>query len=261
MTVALEMRDVVTVRQQSIAAKRASWAIFDLDGTLLRGRDPVSGAVQLLQHFAGRFAIVSNNSTHSEVDLSADLRSAGLAVAPDRLLLAGTMAVELIARDYGGARVLLVGNTHLSQIATSAGLELVEERADLVLLARDDRFHYGKLARVANEILRGALLIATNADNVHPGEDGQIVPETGALLRAVVACATPHHLRIVGKPEPALLEEAIKRLGVRPADCVMIGDNPDTDGAGAERCGMPSLLLGRDFVSLDALARNIAVGA
>src|SRR5262249_12797597 len=130
--------------------------------------------------------------------------------------------------------------------------------ADLVLLARDEEFDYVKLTRVANEIERGALLIATNPDTVHPGPNGRIVPETGALLRAVTACATPRRLHIVGKPEPALFEQAVQRLGALPADCIVIGDNPETDGVGAERCGMACLLLGRDFADLDSLARALA---
>jgi putative hydrolase of the HAD superfamily len=42
------------------------------------------------------------------------------------------------------------------------------------------------------------------------------------------------------KPDPALLLEAVERLGVAPADAVMIGNDP-VDEQAAAACGMPSV--------------------
>ena len=44
------------------------------------------------------------------------------------------------------------------------------------------------------------------------------------------------------KPDPAILLEAVRRLGVAPADCVMVGDAlPDVEAARA--AGMPVWLV------------------
>jgi HAD superfamily hydrolase (TIGR01549 family) len=40
------------------------------------------------------------------------------------------------------------------------------------------------------------------------------------------------------KPNPAGYLEAAKRLGVNPADCLVIGDREDADGAAARKAGM-----------------------
>ncbi len=232
--------------------------IADLDGTLIRGRDVIPGAARLLDLFPGRWMIVSNNSTHSTARLAAELAAAGLAVPPERLVLAGMLAIETLARDHAGAAVLLVGSRDLAIAAVQAGIRLVRSRADLVVLARDERFSYIKLARIVEELARGAHLVVTNRDMTHPGKDGRAVPETGALLQAVLACATPRSLRVIGKPEPAPFAEAHRRLAVDPQHCLVIGDNPQTDIAGAERLGMPSLLVGRaPFEDAAALCRLI----
>jgi ribonucleotide monophosphatase NagD (HAD superfamily) len=117
-------------------------------------------------------------------------------------------------------------------------LTLAEEVVDLVVLARDRRFTYARLARAAEAVRRGASLIATNPDRTHPGPEGAIVPETGALLAALIACVGPIAHRIVGKPEPALFEAGLARLGVAAHEAVMIGDNEETDGLGARRLGL-----------------------
>jgi HAD superfamily hydrolase (TIGR01450 family) len=161
------------------------------------------------------------------------------------LVLAGMTAVEVVARDYRGARVLVVGSPSLVRAAGDAGIDLADERVDLVLLGRDEQFTYDKLARMANEINRGAMLVATNPDGTHPGSDGRIVPETGALLDAVLSCAAPRTLRVIGKPQPTLFEEALRRLDASPANCVMVGDNPHTDVAGAGRLGIETVLVGK----------------
>jgi HAD superfamily hydrolase (TIGR01509 family) len=44
------------------------------------------------------------------------------------------------------------------------------------------------------------------------------------------------------KPRVDVFREACERLGVRPAECLMVGDSPHADG-GAARAGMPTLIL------------------
>lgn len=217
--------------------------ILDLDGTLIRGDEVLPGARALIDVLEGRFVIASNNSTHSRAELSAVLRRSGLAVPADRLVLAGETAVEIVAREHPGTRVLLVGSSSLKRQATALGLHLTDERADLVLLARDIGFDYARLTAAANAIRDGADLVVTNPDLSHPGPGGSIVPETGSLLRALLACATPGRVRVIGKPEPWLFTAAMRRLDAAPGDCVFVGDNPTTDATGADRLGIPFLLV------------------
>jgi ribonucleotide monophosphatase NagD (HAD superfamily) len=65
-----------------------------------------------------------------------------------------------------------------------------------------------------------------------------VVPETGALAAAVLACTGPVPHRIVGKPEPTLFLKGLALLGIARHAGVVVGDNPETDGAGAMRLGL-----------------------
>jgi len=223
---------------------QARHLLLDLDGTLVRQNEAIDGAAELLERFEGRFAIVSNNSTHTAQGLSLRLRRLGLHVPPQRIVLAGELAVRWLARRHPGAHVLMVGSTVLQRHARALGCTLVRADADVVLLALDMRFSHARLAAVANELLRGARLVVTNADVSHPGPQGRVVPETGALLAAVTAASGVRPWRVIGKPAPLLFEEGLRCLGADAASTVVVGDNPATDAAGAARLGMACVLVG-----------------
>lgn len=234
---------------------RARHLLVDLDGTLVRQQEPIPGAAELLAHFDGRYAIVSNNSTHTASGLAQRLRRLGLRVPPKRIVLAGELAVRQLAREHPGARVLLAASPALQRLARSLGCQQVQAGADFVLLALDLHFSHARLALVVNEVLRGARLIVSNVDATHPGPQDRVVPETGALLAAVVAASGVQPWRVIGKPAPLLFEEGLRRLGARAEDTVVVGDNPLTDAEGAARLGMACVLVGQ---ASGAIARSVA---
>ncbi|MCP5996054.1 HAD hydrolase-like protein, partial [Klebsiella pneumoniae] len=45
----------------------------------------------------------------------------------------------------------------------------------------------------------------------------------------------------IGKPNSLLFETACRRSGLTLDPCSVIGDNPDTDGKGAQAVGLPFL--------------------
>lgn len=55
----------------------------------------------------------------------------------------------------------------------------------------------------------------------------------------------------VGKPDKGIFEWVCQRLEVAPAECVMVGDNPERDVAGALNAGMRSVWVDRGFKSTD----------
>jgi len=212
--------------------------LIDLDGTLMSGRHLLPGARELLMRLAGRFAIVSNDSEHTPQQLVSRFAELGVALDRSQVILAGTCALDTIARDMPRARVMVLGSTPLRAYARKLKLDVDDPYCDVVLVARDRRFTYGKLAAAAEAVTGGARLYVACPDTSHPGPGGQPVPEAGALAAALVACTgiPPHE--VIGKPEPAMFRLGCERLGIEPGEGVMIGDNPLTDGAGAKAMGL-----------------------
>ncbi len=233
--------------------------IIDLDGTLIRERSLTIGALELLSVLKGRYVIVSNNSTDTADCLARKLKRMGLPVEAEHLVLAGEQAIKMVVQHHAGARILLLASPMICHLARRLGCCLVERDADVVVLARDKTFNYRKLSVAANEVRRGAYFIVTNPDLSHPAADAGVVPETGALMAAVLGCAGDCPRTVVGKPESTLFKEGLERLVARPRDTIVIGDNPATDAAGAVRLGMRYLLVGStptaDAETLERLLR------
>lgn len=212
--------------------------LIDLDGTLVCGGRAMPGAGAFLGAWAGRFAVVSNDAEHTPAELATGLRRMGLDVPASRIVLAGATALDDVAARQPGARVLMLASDSLVRHARERGLSPVRTRPELVFLGRDRCFSYKRLALAANAVRAGAGLVVANPDLVHPGPGGMIVPETGALLAALLACTGPVNYRVVGKPEPALFAAGLALLDLPRRAVAMLGDNPRTDGEGARRFGL-----------------------
>jgi len=212
--------------------------LVDLDGTLLSGGQAMPGAGAFLESCGGRFVVVSNDAEHTPAELSAALGGVGLDVSAQRIVLAGTAALDGIALRRPGARVLVAASRGLAAHARMRGLVPVRERPEVVFLGRDRQFTHRRLMAAANAVRAGAELVVANPDLVHPGAGGTIVPETGALLAALLACTGPVPYRLIGKPEPELFAIGLALLDLPRRAVAMLGDNPATDGEGARRFGL-----------------------
>ncbi len=62
------------------------------------------------------------------------------------------------------------------------------------------------------------------------------------------------------KPDPRIFERACERVGAAPGDCWFVGDHPEKDVRGAERCGLEAVWI-TDPTSGFAWAEGAAEGA
>ncbi|MCC6869054.1 MAG: HAD hydrolase-like protein [Burkholderiales bacterium] len=233
-------------RDASALLDSAGLVLIDLDGCLAFANVPHPAARALLDRLAGRYAILSNNSTQTPQGLADILAANGLAVDPERILLAGSMMVDVLAAEYAGRRICLLANEAILAHARESRLRLARDDAEVVALTRDPTLTHAKLSYALESLHRGAALVASNPDTTHPGPGYVPVLETGAILAIFRACMPTLDCRVIGKPGKIMFEAALQRFGCSAERAVMIGDNPQTDGAGARNCGIAPILLGPD---------------
>lgn len=226
------------------AIAEAKALLFDWDGCAAIADRPEPAALALMAARPDAFAIVSNNTSHGRGFFTDRLRTGGILLEPERVILAGVETLRR-ARHLAPRRTLLLASPRMEEAARRMGLELGPDDPDLVVLLRDTRFSYAKLTQAANALRRGVRLLVGNPDRTHPSTEGRVMPETGALLSALLTCVDPAavDLEVVGKPHPTLFRRACEVLGVAPHEAVMIGDNPDTDVAGAAPLGLGCILV------------------
>lgn len=237
-----------------------SAVLSDLDGCLISGGTVLAGARDLVARAGRRLWVVSNNSSDTAQSLSEKLHGLGLAIAADRILLAGEISVRSMARERPGGRIAMFASDVLTTLAVELGLDPCRgERGDLpsfALLTRDLSFDMRDLERLMRLASCGVEVRLANPDPIHPAADGVPVPETGAIFAALRTGLPRLEAETLGKPSPVLLELALSQAGIPAADAVFIGDTDATDGAAARAAGIPFVLLRRPDGSPALSKRN-----
>ena len=184
---------------------------------------------------------LTNNSTRTPGQHVTKLGKMGIVIEEsDDLTSAQATALYMEKIAPPGASVYAIGEEGL-RAALGERYTIAEEGADFVVVGMDTGLTYEKL-RVATLLIRGgAKFIATNPDKTLPTEEG-FVPGNGASLAALEA-ATGVAPFVVGKPEPAIFDLALARMGVGKEGVAVIGDRLETDILGGHRAGLSTILV------------------
>jgi 4-nitrophenyl phosphatase len=134
----------------------------------------------------------------------------------------------------GGVDVLNAGDDGL------VTADLVHPEAVVVGIHRT--FHYGMMNSAMQALLLGARFVATNRDSTFPLEGGRLTPGAGSIVAGIATCGGKEPY-VVGKPNPFLIELALKEMELSPADLLVVGDRDDTDLESGRRAGCPTHLV------------------
>lgn len=255
--------------------------LLDLDGTVFRGHAPTAGAVQTIASVAARTLFVTNNASRSAGEVADHLTALGFTATAGDVVTSAQSAARLLAeRLPAESAVLVVGTDALAAEIAAVGLaavRLFDDGPAAVVQGLSMTTCWADLAEATLAIRSGALWVTANLDPTFPAERG-LLPGNGSMVAALRA-ATGAEPLVAGKPGPALMEDALAR-GTFKAPLV-VGDRLDTDIAGANAVGLPSLMvltgvstareavyappaerptyIGADLRALDSDARTLAV--
>lgn len=239
--------------------------ILDMDGVLYRGDQPIPGAAEFAKRLHDAGALVryaTNNSMFTRAVYADRLRSMGIAATTDEIVTSTSATIDHLRRHEPSVRsVLAVGAQGMVDELRTAGLavrhagepgDVSELKAvDAVVVGLDPEINAARLDAASAAIRAGARFIATNADARYPTPTG-FRPGAGAIVGAL-ADATSVTPLVIGKPAPAMFATTLEGAGVTPAEAVVIGDNPESDVAGAHRSGIESILVLTGVTDADAL--------
>jgi ribonucleotide monophosphatase NagD (HAD superfamily) len=83
--------------------------------------------------------------------------------------------------------------------------------------------------------------VATNPDLVCPTEFG-FVPDCGSVC-GMIRTATGRSPKVIGKPEPLMVQMAMERMGMTPAETAVVGDRIYTDVKSGLNAGCACILV------------------
>lgn len=219
--------------------------LFDLDGTVFTGSEPIPTAITFIRALADRnipYYFITNNSTKTPDVVVGKLRAMGVTVDVSQIVTSAVATAAYVADNYPDASVFAIGEDGLKKALKQAGVHIVDDAdAGLVVAGLDSHFTYEKLAIAQAAILNGAVFVGTNADVKLPHEQG-FLPGAGAVL-AAIATASGTEPFVVGKPMRPILEYVFERFDLDKSSTVLVGDNYDTDILGGIQFGIETIFV------------------
>jgi HAD superfamily hydrolase (TIGR01450 family) len=221
--------------------------LLDLDGCVWIGDDLTPGAVVAvaeLRRAGKRVVFITNNPRRSAEQFADKLRDLGIRVSAEDVVTAGGALQDALAARHRGATAVVIGSPAIHRHVRDAGLRIVNgsdgvARAQVVIVAGHDGFDYAELREATRALHGGAALLGATRDATFPMPGGRW-PGSGAILAAVeVAGGTT--AETFGKPAAGLFAAALNRLG--PGRALVVGDQLDTDLAGAHAAGLDAAIV------------------
>ncbi|KLU62753.1 arabinose operon protein AraL [Peptococcaceae bacterium CEB3] len=235
--------------------------IFDLDGTVYLGEDPLPGAVNAileLKRRGARCVFLSNKPIEPVESYQQKLRSMGLPVANGDVINSAMITASYLAKEKKGALIYLIGEKPLADELSKAGLMVTGNPldAEYVVVSWDRAFTYQKLNDAMHAVLNGARLVATHADRACPMPDG-LVPDAAGMIAAVEAVTGRKCEAVLGKPSAWMVDAAMSRLRLPREDILMVGDRLETDIKMGAAAGIKTALVLTGVTRLEDLISSV----
>jgi NagD protein len=213
--------------------------IIDMDGVIYHGNRILPGVIDFLnwlEESGKQYLFLTNSSERTPKELHEKLERLGINVGEEHFYTSALATASFLSSQIPNGSAYIIGDAGLIHAMYSVGYSVNNVSPNYVVVGDTHSYNFEKVELAVNLVLRGAKLIGTNPDVSGPVENG-ITPSTKALI-APIEIATGRKAYYVGKPNPLMMRIALKKLGVKRENAIVIGDRMDTD----VRCGLESEL-------------------
>ncbi len=235
----------------------AAGLLIDMDGVLYRGQIALPGAADFIAALQKRglpYLYLTNNASKTPAMYVEHLAAMNIEAHEAQIFTSALATASYLRKAAPGQTVFVVGEAGISTALEQAGFALLPveagHNAQIVVSSFDRQFTYAKLKEASLAIERGAFFVQTNPDLNYPMPDG-LHPGAGAIGAAIIATTGEQPLTI-GKPQPEIFRQALRRLGTPPAYTFMLGDRIETDIEGAKGVGLHTIFVETGVSSREA---------
>jgi HAD superfamily hydrolase (TIGR01458 family) len=211
--------------------------LFDLDGTVYEEDQAIPGAAAAIESLRRRgipFRFTTNTTRRPRTALAERLRGMGVSASAGEILSAPAAAARWL-RDRGVRRVQLL--LAAATFEEFAGFETVDCHPEAVVVGDlGEAWAFPLLDQAFRNLMAGAELVAIQR-NRYWHTEGRLSLDAGPFV-AALEYGSGKSATLVGKPSPAFFEAAAKELDLPPSRIAVVGDDLESDVAGAKAAGM-----------------------
>ncbi|MCL2629898.1 MAG: HAD-IIA family hydrolase [Firmicutes bacterium] len=205
--------------------------LFDLDGTVFLGDTPIGDSLNTLKKLEAlgkTIFFLTNNSSKDKKEYVTKLTKLGYPAKIHQIVSSTLASIQYLKTRCPGKSVFPVGTKAFENELKSAGIEIKEDGADILLLAFDTTLTYDKIWKANVLLEKGKEFFATHPDIVCPSDIGDM-PDVGSLM-ALLECSSGRGPSVIcGKPYSPMAEIIESLVSVPRDRIMMIGDRLYTD--------------------------------
>ena len=233
--------------------------LLDMDGTIYLDEQLFDGTLDFLAHvqqIGGRAMYLTNNSSKSVSSYVDKLKRLGIEAAPEDFFTS-VNATVLHLQKQSFHKIYAFGTASFKQQLRDGGLPItdrLEEDIDCLCMGFDTELTFQKLEDACILLNRGVEYIATNPDWVCPTWYGS-VPDCGSVAEMLYR-ATGRRPQVIGKPQPHMVELAVKLTDFTKEQTILLGDRLYTDIKSGVNAGIDTVLVLSGEATLEDLAAS-----
>ena len=233
-----------TLKEQIEAIREKQGYIIDMDGVIYHGNKLLPGVKEFINWLISekkRFVFLTNSSERTPEELQEKLGRLGVKVSKDVFYTSALATAMFLKGQNPKGSAYIIGEAGLINALYNVGYTMNSVNPDYVVVGESRSYSYERIEHAVNLVIAGAKLIGTNPDLTGPAENG-IVPATKALI-SPIELATGRNAYFVGKPNPLMMRNALKKIRCNRELALIIGDRMDTDIVAGVESGMMTTLV------------------
>ncbi len=210
--------------------------VFDMDGTVYLGKHLIDGALDTFKYLNENnidYLFFTNNSSHDLDFYYKKVSDFGIPCSLEHNFFSSTEVTIDYLKGIHAKKIFVIGNKCLKdKLAKFFEITTVfdeKEHIDAVVAGFSTELVYKELKDASLYLqTRDVPFIATNGDYRCPIENGLYIPDCGGMcewLRLV----SGKEAKIMGKPNPVVVDAIIKKYGVTKDEILLVGDRLYTD--------------------------------
>lgn len=232
--------------------------LIDLDGVLYEDDHVLPGAVDTMRHLRERaysFRFLTNTTMRSRFALVQKLRELGIEAQPEEMFSTCVVATHWLRRQ-GISRIHpLVPRAAQEDFAE---FQITDDQPEAVVIGDlGNEFNFDVLNHAFRLIRGGARLIALQKNRFWQRNDG-LALDVGPFVVALEYAAETK-ASVIGKPNPAYFETALRDLSLPAERVAMVGDDIENDIAGGQAVGLKTILVRTGKYRVDDVSRSACI--
>ncbi|NLD27032.1 MAG: HAD-IIA family hydrolase [Acholeplasmataceae bacterium] len=217
--------------------------LLDMDGTIYLENELIPGAAEFIAKLIDQkknYVFLTNNSSVNKQNYLDKLQGLNIPCTEKNLFSSGMATGIFLKTQRPKSKVYLVGTKHLRSELLGYGVELTEDKPDIVLVGFDRELTYEKVELACRFLDQGAEFLATNADFLYPLKGNRFIPDCASICQ-MLTNATGKKPFFIGKPNPYMIDLLAEEFHLSKDRIAIIGDRLYTDIASGINAGIVTI--------------------